>query len=529
MHLLLFTLLTAVPARDTAIRPEALRAHMVFLASDGLEGRRTGTRGYDVAAAYVATRFEALGLKPPYGTGYYQPVPFREGVVDLARAELTLRQGGEERRLKPGEDFLPFANLAVSQAQIEAPVVFVGQGVSAPERGHDDYAGVDVRGKIVLLTAGAPASFPSEERAHYSSARNKRDNAVAHGAAGVLSFLLPEDQRRYPWDRMRHQLTRGSNGWRHADGRVEGASDELRGSAVLSVPQAEALFGGSEAYAAIAEAIEAGKSKSVELPVRARIRIATRYRDFESPNVVGLLEGNDPSLRDEAVVFSAHLDHEGVGEPVLGDAIRNGFFDNASGIASLLEIARALMAEPQRPRRSILFLACVAEEEGLLGSEYFARHPARKPVANVNTDMFLALLPIKEVVAFGAEHSSLGPLVRDEAGKAGFVLAADPFPRETVFVRSDQYSFVKQGVPAVMIAAGFDASDPKSAAQAAILGWMGSRYHRPNDDASQPVDWDSLVRFTELNRRIGHRLAVEPARPSWSRGDFFGRLFGGMK
>lgn len=528
MHLLLFTLLAALPARETAIRPEALRAHMNFLASDGLEGRRTGTRGYDVAAAYVATHFEALGLKTPYASGYYQSVPFREGVVDVARAELTLRQGGADRRLIVGEDFLPFANLAREQGEIEAPLVFVGQGISAPERGHDDYAGVDVRGKIVLLTAGAPAAFPSEERAHYSSTRNKRENALAHGAAGVLSFLLPQDQKRLPWGRLRHELTKGSNGWRHADGSVDGASAQLRASAMLSVAQTESVFGGREAYAAMAQAIEAGQSKSRELPVRARLQVVTRYRDFESPNVVGLLEGSDPALRDEAVVFSAHLDHEGVGEPVEGDAIRNGFFDNASGIASLLEIARSLVADPQRPRRSVLFLACVAEEEGLLGSEYFARHPPRKPVANVNTDMFLAVTPIKQIVAFGAEHSSLGPVVREEAGKAGFVLGPDPFPRETIFVRSDQYSFVKQGVPAVMIAAGFDA-DPKSASQLAILGWMGSRYHRPSDDATQPVDWDSLVRFTQLNRRIGQRLAAEPARPAWTRGDFFGRLFGGMK
>jgi hypothetical protein len=502
---------------------------MSFLAADALEGRRTGTRGYDLAAAYVASRFEALGLRAPYAGGYFQQVPLRQGVADASKSELVLRLDGRELRLQPGVDYLPTPNLAAAEAEIEAAVVFVGQGVSAPERGYDDYAGVDVRGKIVLLTSGAPASFPTDERAHYSNRRGKLENAIAHGALGILSFVLPEDLARYPWERMRQGIAKGASSWRRPDGGVEGASPAWRGSAVLNAEPSEAVLGGREAFAAAVADIEAGRSKSRELPVRARLRIATAHRDYTSPNVVGVLEGSDPAQKGEAVVFSAHLDHEGLGEPVAGDGVWNGFFDNASGIASLLEIAGVLAAEPKRPRRSILFLACTGEEEGLLGSDYFARNPHLRPVANVNTDMFLALLPIREIMAFGAEHSSLGPIVREEARQAGFRLVADPFPRETLFVRSDQYSFVKQGVPSVAIAAGFDAADAKSAAGAAIPNWMRTTYHRPGDDSSQTVDWDSLVRYTELNRRIGLRLADAPAPPAWNPGDFFGRLFGGMR
>ncbi len=524
---LLLAMLLAAPGAAAPIRADALRAHMKFLASDLLEGRRTGTRGYDLAAAYVAARLEASGLPPAFGASYYQQVPFREGVVDFERSELLLRGSGGERRLRPRLDFLAFPNLALAEAEVEAPVVYVGFGVTAKQRGYDDYAAVDVRGKIVLMTSGAPAKFPSDERAHYSSTRGKRDNAATHGAVGILSFVLPEDQRRFPWERMTHELAKGTSGWRHADGRVEGARPELKAAAVLSAAEAELLFGGKAAFEAIVKAAEDGRPRSAELGITAHMRNATRHRDYESPNVVGRLEGSDAALQGEAVVFSAHLDHEGIGESRDGDAIWNGFFDNASGVATLLEIAKALASEPA-PRRPILFLACVAEEEGLLGSDYFAQHAPLTPVANVNTDMFLAIHPLKEIVAFGAEHSSLGPIVREESGRVGFVLAADPFPRETIFIRSDQYPFVRRGVPAVMIAAGYGSRDSRVDGQQVMREWLQTRYHRPSDDAAQPVDWESLVRFAELNRRVGQRLAADPARPRWNDGDFFGRLFGGM-
>ena len=523
MNAIVLSLLLAA-ASAAEVRPEALRAHMGFLASDLLEGRRTGTPGYDLAAAYVAARFEAVGIAPGAGGRYLQPVPFREGVVDQAKSEMVVRRNGQERRLALGDDFLAAPGLSLERGELEAAVVYVGFGVTAPERGYDDYAGLDVRGKFVVVAGGAPRGFPSDERAHYSSRRNKRENAVAHGAAGLLMFSLPEDEKRYPWERKRHGLAKGSIGWRHADGRVEGGGPEIKVAALLSLPEMERLFGGREALEAAVRDAEAGKPKTGEMGVTARLRIATQHRDYESPNVVGLLEGSDPALKGEAVVFSAHLDHEGIGEPVDGDAIRNGAFDNASGIAALLEIGR-LLAEGARPKRSILLLACVGEEEGLLGSEYFSLHAPIAPVANVNTDMFLALHPLAEVIAFGAEHSSLGPIVREEAAKAGFTLIADPFPRETLFVRSDQYSFVQRGVPAVMIAAGLGSKDPKLNGGAILGAWMRTRYHTPKDDMAQAIDWDSLVRFTQLNRRIGLRIASDPGRPRWNRGDFFGKLF----
>lgn len=364
--ILLALLLAAAPSSE--VRPEALRAHMSFLASDLLEGRRTGTRGYDLAAAYVAARFEAAGIAPGAAGRYFQPVPFREGIVDQAKSEMVLRRDGQERRIVIGDDYLPGPGLSLERGELDAPIVYVGFGVTAPERRYDDYAGLDVRGKFVLVAGGAPATLVSDERAYHSSRRAKRQNAVAHGAAGMLSFSLPEDERRYPWERKRHALAKGANGWRHPDGRIEGGGPEIKAAALLSLPETERLFGGREAFAAAVRDAEAGKPRTGELGTAARLRVVTHHRDYESPNVVGLLEGSDPALKGEAIVFSAHLDHEGIGEPVNGDAIWNGAFDNASGTAALLEIGR-LLAEGPRPRRSILFLACVAEEEGLLGSE----------------------------------------------------------------------------------------------------------------------------------------------------------------
>jgi hypothetical protein len=523
--LLAALLLGGAPTPAAPIRAEALRAHMKFLASDLLDGRRTGTRGYDLAAAYVAAGFEAAGLAPGAAASYFQPVPLREGRADIDAVELTLLGGSETRRLEPRRDFLPVPSLALGQGEVEAPVVYVGFGVSAPERGYDDYAGLDVRGKIVLMAGGAPAGFPGDERAHYSSSRGKRENAVAHGAAGMISFALPQDQQRHPWSRVVSEQAKGANAWRHADGRIEDASPQLQARAILSPEGAEEFFGGRRAFESVVSDAEAGRPNRGPLGVSARLRVVTRHRDYTSPNVVGVIEGADPALRDEAVVFSAHLDHEGLAEGG-GDGVHNGFFDNASGVASLVEIARALSAEATAPARSIVFLACVAEEQGLLGSDYFAHHPSLKPVANLNTDMFLGIFPLAEVVAFGASHSTLGEVVGQEAPRAGFRLAEDPFPREIIFIRSDQYAFVRRGVPALMIAAGFGSREPGIDGRQAILGWLRERYHRPSDDASQPVDWESMVRYAELNRRIVRRLASDPARPRWKDGDFFGRLFG---
>lgn len=513
------------------LRPEAIRAHMRFLADDLLEGRRTGTRGYDLAARYVASRFEALGLAPAGADGgYLQPVPLLEmTMADEQCSAALVRTAGNRQRveLRHGVDFLP-PHLAEPEVSVTAPVVFAGFGVTAPEHGHDDYEGLDVRGKIVAVLAGGPPGFPSDQRAFHAEGRNLILNALAHGAVGILGIFTPEMEGVLPWD----NLLRGSKtpgyAWVDAAGRPRDLPPELRGAAFLSRSGAEALFEGApHPLAEVFTAAATGKVPRFALPVEMSLRTVGRRERIQSPNVAALLPGSDPRLRDEVVVLSAHLDHLGVGEPVAGDAIYNGAFDNASGIAILLEVAGALARLPERPRRSLLFLAVTAEEQGLHGSDYYARHPtvAGRIVANVNLDMVLMLYPLRDVVAFGAEHSDLGAAVEAAARRLEIAVSPDPVPEQTIFIRSDHYSFVKQGVPSIFLTVGFRSGDPAIKGPATWRAWFAKSYHLPSDDMAQPIDFETGTRFAKLNFLAVYQIAQDDRAPSWNPGDFFGEKF----
>ncbi|HWM94560.1 MAG TPA: M28 family metallopeptidase [Thermoanaerobaculia bacterium] len=511
------------------IRPEAIRAHMLFLADDLLEGRGTGSRGYELAAKYVASRFEALGLEPAgSGGSYFQPVPLLRAKLTESEGSLALVRDGERTELKYGEDFLLDPFTPEPESSVTAPVAFVGFGITAPELGYDDYAGIDVRGKIVVQLSGAPASFPHNHRAYYSTSQVKQMNAVSRGAVGVLAVLTPEDERRAPWQDMVRASKAASFRWVDGTGKPPDLRPEWRGSALLSRKSAETLF--TRAPRPLAEVFEtatAGKPQSFDLPVQASLRtVGTRER-AESPNVAAVLRGSDPKLRDEYVVLTAHLDHMGIGEPIEGDSIYNGAYDNASGIAALLEVAGAFASLPQRPRRSVLFLAVAAEEQGLQGSDYFARHPTvpiGKIVANVNVDMFMMFAPLHDVVGFGAEHTSLGQTAEQAARRLGVEISPDPFPQEVIFVRSDQYSFVKQGIPSLLLTTGFQSEDPDGGGPL-FLKWLRTHYHKPSDDLSQTFDFEAGAKFTRLNFLIALQVAQEVAPPRWNEGDFFGGKF----
>lgn len=526
-----------VPAADSgavaeqAIRPAALRAHVRFLADDLLEGRGTGTRGHEIAARYVAAHFEAIGLAPAGDAGsYFQKVPLRRALAVPERSSLTLVGASGTRELAVGKECLLLPDATREQADAAGKVVYVGFGIAAPERQHDDYAGVDVRGKVVALLSGAPTSFPADQRAYYSSRQLKTETAASRGAVGLLMLLPPEEEKRYPFPRIAAMLQFGSMTWLDAQGHPPEAAQGIRGRAVLSREGAEALFAGSPRKLddVFADAT-AGKAGSLELPVEARLHAESRHEAAESPNVLGLLRGSDPVLSQEYVVLSAHLDHLGLGTPRDGDAIYNGAYDNASGTAGILEIARAMSRLPRAPRRSILFAAVTAEEKGLLGAEYFANNPTvplRDIVASLNMDMFLSLFPVKDVVAFGAEHSSLGPIVKDLAGRLGLELAPDPFPEEVIFVRSDHYAFVQKGIPALMLSSGLKSSDPKVDGGALFRQWLGTVYHTQKDDLSQPMDFESAARIARLYMLIAERVATDSKRPTWNAGNFFGAKFG---
>ncbi|HEY6369562.1 MAG TPA: M28 family peptidase [Candidatus Sulfotelmatobacter sp.] len=386
-------------AADAAatIRPEAIRADMQFLADDLLEGRGTGTRGHEIAAKFMAAEFEALGLEPAgeHGT-YFQSVPLRSFRPDEEHTTLTLVRGGKEQALAFRQDFVTIGDPGRADTSVEAPVVFVGFGVTAPDQKYDDYAGIDAKGKIVAYVFGAPPRFEATLRAHYTSGVVKTANAAAHGAVGTIVLYSPALEGLYPFKERVRDMVFPNRRWLDAQGRPNDYFPELRGTVTLSMEAAAKVFEGSGKSAEeIYAAVKSGEPTSFALPVSAKIKLVTKLEDIHSPNVVARLPGSDPKLRDEYVVYTAHLDHLGIGEAVKGDKIYNGALDNASGSACLLEIARAFSQTKPRLRRSILFVSVTGEEEGLLGSAYFAHYPTvakDRLVADLNVDGNLALL-----------------------------------------------------------------------------------------------------------------------------------------
>lgn len=520
----------AVTAAAAEIAGARLHADVAFLADDMLEGRATATRGYDLAAAYVAARMAALGLEPAGDSAYHQRVPLRRAALDAGHTALALVRGEAEQPLVLGRDALVSPDFLREVWSTDAPLVFAGYGVSAPELGHDDFANLDVRGKVVVEFRGAPPRFPHNERAFYSNAPVKEQAAVARGAVGVVQVLKPSEQANQPWDRTVRQSQLPSYRWTDEGGAPANVQALLELGARLSPDGVAALFAGSpRSFGDAAAAAESSVAGGFDLDPRIRARVTTRHSAASSPNVIGLLRGSDPKLAQEAIVLTAHLDHLGIGEPVNGDSIHNGAYDNATGTAMLLEVARAFTRMRVRPKRSILFAAVTAEEKGLQGSDYLARHAAPAGldiVGDLNLDMILMLRPLTNVIAFGAEHSTLGPVVERAARLAGLGVIPDPVPEEVVFVRSDQFSFVKQGVPGIFPVSGGDGT-PEGFGE--VMRWNRERYHSPSDDLRQSFDWEGGARFTRMMFLAAWLAADGAQAPRWNEGDFFGRKFGPLK
>ncbi len=409
--------------------------------------------------------------------------------------------------------------------------MFVGFGVTAKEHDYDDYAGADAKGKIVVVIDGAPAKFPSTVRAYYSDTVVKQRNAVAHGAVGFMDLMTPEDQKRYAWEWLVPQIQMGNMQWLEKDGNPHNVFPELRGWALLNQSGAEKLFAGSgKTLAQLFDAARAGQPQSLALPVTARIHSISSHTSADSPNIIGEVMGSDPALRNQYVVYTAHVDHLGICPPVNGDNVCHGALDNASGDASLLEIARAFASLPKAPRRSILFVFVTGEEMGLLGSDYFANSPTvpRSAIAaNLNIDGAPGLFySMKDLIALGIEHSSLEQQVQSAAKQIGYSLSPDPMPEENFFIRSDQYSFVQQGVPAVDITDGIQATDPKVDGMKLQKEWMVTKYHTPLDNMDQPLDYASAAKAAGVNFLVGYEVAQQDGTPTWDKGDFFGEKFG---
>jgi Zn-dependent M28 family amino/carboxypeptidase len=528
LSLALTTAARTAPGPAPDFSADRFKAHVAFLADDLLEGRDTGSRGHEIAAAYVATQLMALGLKPGGANGsWYQEVPFRAAVLD-GKPRFTLTGAGAPLVWENGSEMVTGASLEAEKDDLSAPLVFAGYGAEAPQFGIDDYKGLDVKGRIVAVFAGLPKGLPSEVAAHLGDTKDQV--AARHGAVGLVTLYTAAQAKRRPFAAVAARAARGGPGrptldWVRKDG-GPGAGG-TRFTATASDTAAAALFAGARhSFADLRAATDRGEApKGFALKTRLRLERQSRWSTIRSPEVIGLLPGADPQLRDEYVILMGHLDHLGMGRNGKPgeDLIYNGALDNAAGVATMLETARAFAAAPEKPRRSILFIANTGEEKGLLGSGYFAANPTvpvGRIAAAVDLDMPLLLYRFTDVIAFGADHSTVGEAVRKAAGEMGVKLSPDPMPEENIFVRSDHYEFVKQGVPAIMLATGWANGGGEK-----WKAFLGGAYHHPNDDLSQPIDWVSGARFARINYLIARQLADAPQRPLWYDGDYFGDAF----
>ena len=507
-----------------------VRQHMEILASDDMQGREAGTEFYERAADYVVRHYQDAGLKPLGDDGsYLQSIEFFETRLIPESAQFSLQKDDANIELVFRDDFIRSGGFGAADEEVSAPLVFVGHGIVAPELGHDDYSDIDVSGKILVVLSGAPPGFDTDRRAFYSSSRGKAEVAVAQGAIGMINVRTPIDQARRPWARYLPGVGSPGMRWLDSEGNPYQGFPELQGSATISESGAEKLFdlSGHDLDALFAKH-EAGGTGSFDLGVSATLARRSTQRRVSSANVVGVLEGSDPELRNEHLVYTGHLDHIGLRPGKNGDDIHNGAYDNAAGVGAILEIAQAMAAMPMKPRRSVIFAMVTAEEKGLQGSSYFTKNPpvpASQLVANINIDMPYLGFPVLDVHAFGAEHSTLMAPADEATRQLGMQLTPDPKPEEVRFIRSDQFSFVVEGIPAVAFKAGMISSDPAIDGEAALDDFLKNHYHQSSDDLDLPYSAEGAERFSRAGLLMGLIVADDDERPRWVDNDFFGDKF----
>ncbi len=496
-------------------------SHVLYLADDKLQGRNTGSEGHRQAAAYVAGEFERAGLKPAGTSGYIQPVKFKTRRLIEEQSSVAIVRDGREEKLQLGEDAIIGVRGEPADS-IEAQMVFVGYGLSVPEKNYDDFAGLDVRGKIAVYISGGPPSIPGALSSHYQSAGERSATLKRVGVAGVCSVANPRSMD-VPWSRS--SLTRFQPSMSLSDPALDDAG-ALKISVTVNPAHADKIFAGSgHTFQEILDLANAGKPlPHFAIPAKLKATARLERGEVESQNVAAILPGSDAKLKNEYVVFSAHLDHLGVGRPVNGDSIYNGAMDNASGIAAMLDVAQTLHEAGAKLKRSVLFVAVTGEEKGLLGSRYYANHPTVDPksiVADINTDMFLPLFPLHLVTVYGLDESDLGDDIREVAKAMGIAIQPDPEPIRNVFIRSDQYSFIRRGIPSLSMKVGYAKGSPE---EQTSKNWLKERYHAPSDDVNQPVDKKAAGEFDRLVARLVEKVANKAERPKWKDTSFFKRF-----
>jgi len=488
--------------------------HVEFLASDELEGRATGSPGHRKAVDYVSRQLREAGLKPCGTQGYRQPIALVERKLDEAQSRLALVRDGRETELKLGSEAILSTRTDLAES-LDAGLVFAGYGLSIPEQGYDDLAGLDLKGKVVVYLSGSPETVPGALRAHFSSAGERAKALLRVGAVGSLSIPNPKNSD-VPWSRVIQTRLMPSMAQGYA------SMDETRGivfSGSISPDAAGQLFAGTEHKLEELMALSTASKPLPRFPLKPALRAASKItrRQLVSDNVCGMLPGS----MKESVVLSAHLDHLGKSEAAAGDQIYNGAMDNASGVATLIEVARALTQRRARPRRTLVFLAVTGEEKGLIGSRFYASFPAAPMVANINFDMYLPLHPLEYIMALGLEESTLRQPLEEVCARLKLKVQPDLEPQRNRFIRSDQYSFIRKGVPALALKFGYE---PKSAADRTQKEWIAKRYHAVSDDLSQPADREAAVQFNKVIEELALAVANQAERPRWNESSFFRRF-----
>jgi Zn-dependent M28 family amino/carboxypeptidase len=496
-------------------------SHVKFLADDSLEGRDTGSEGLRKAQAYAVEQLQKAGLEPAGVNGFYQPVRFGQYEVDESKSSLSLVAGDKSTSLSFADDAFISSRATRTSTALSAPLVFVGYGLQIPEKNLDELAGLDLKGKIVVYLAGSPSDIPTALASHYQTAGERWKSLHAAGVIGMITIFNPASMD-IPWSRI--SVNRNHPSMDLADPEFNETPGLQLGVAFNPASAEQLLAGSGHTFAEIAAL---GKDRKplprFPLAVSLKANAVIQTTTVESANIVAKLPGSDPALKNEFVVLSAHIDHIGVGAPINGDRIYNGAMDNGSGSALVMDIAASLKSHPEKLQRSILFLLVTGEEKGLLGSKYFAAHPTVAPksiVADVNVDMFLPIVPLKILKIEGIEESDLGTRAAAIAQSMGVKPIADPEPLRNAFIRSDQYSFIKKGVPSVKIDVGFELGTPE---QKIFKDWLTNRYHAPSDDVNQPVDLQAAAAYEEFTRRLLLDAANTPARPRWKPESFFRR------
>jgi len=495
--------------------------HVKVVADDSMEGRETGSLGLRKAEAYAVEQLKRAGLEPAGSDGFYQSIRFVQRQIDEGNSYAFLSKDGQSNPVALGDDAYFSTRVEGSDEEINAPLVFAGNGLQVPESQLDELAGLDLKGKVVVYLAGSPATLPGSLAAHYGGLAVRWRAYASAGAVGIVVIPNPASMD-IPWSRL--SLNRAHPSMDLADPEFNEVAG-LKMAMVFNPASAGALFAGSGHNFAELAALARDRKElpRFALAVSLKARAAIGKAQTESANVVAKLTGSDTKLKNECVVLSAHIDHIGIGEALNGDRIYNGAMDDGSGTAAVLDIAASLKQHPEKLKRSVIFLLLTAEEKGLLGSKYFAARPTvdgKAMVADINIDMFLPIVPLKVLRVQGINDSTLGDDVTAIAKSFGVKAVPDPEPLRNLFVRSDQYNFIRHGIPSVIMDVFYEADSPEAQT---FKNWLTERYHAPSDDTDQAVDLHSAALYEQIVRGLLVETANDTRRPQWKADSFFKR------